>query len=213
MISNAIIMIMECIGTISFAISGSLVAIGCSLDLFGVITVGCVTAVGGGILRDLLIGELPPKIFFRPEILLLSIITSIIVFIIAYLKRKSFNKFRERLDKLNIIFDAIGLATFSVAGVEIVSTSNNALLAITLGTLTGVGGGVLRDILVNEKPYILTKHIYAVASILGSGIYYLISIHFNFRIQGTLIAAFFMIIVRLLSAKFRWKLPKIEFKE
>lgn len=73
MISEIIVSVLEWIGTVAFAVSGSLVAIGCSLDLFGVLTVGCVTAVGGGIMRDLLIGKIPPQIFFRPTVVLVAI--------------------------------------------------------------------------------------------------------------------------------------------
>lgn len=216
MIDEMIVWAMEWIGTIAFAISGSLVAIGCCLDLFGVITVGCLTAVGGGIVRDLLIGKIPPQIFFSPQILLVSLITSVLVFIIAYLNRNKFDSFRKRTENINIFFDALGLAAFSVAGVEIACTagySEQGVLAVTLGVLTGIGGGVLRDVLVNEKPYVLTKHIYAVASIGGSVIYYVVSSCLGFRVIGTFVSLTFTVLIRLLAARFRWKLPKISLEE
>ena len=84
MISDIIILVMEWIGTISFAVSGTLVAIGCGLDLFGVVTVGTITAVGGGVMRDLLIGNIPPKVFSNPLILLVAAVTSLLVFMFAY---------------------------------------------------------------------------------------------------------------------------------
>jgi uncharacterized membrane protein YeiH len=93
---------MEWIGTISFAASGTLVAVGCGLDLFGVITVGTITAVGGGIMRDLLIGNIPPKIFSNPLILLVAAVTSILVFTVAYFRRKKFQKFRQRVEVVNV---------------------------------------------------------------------------------------------------------------
>lgn len=216
MISEMIVSVLEWIGTVAFAVSGSLVAISCSLDLFGVLTVGCVTAVGGGIMRDLLIGKIPPQIFFRPSVVLVAVLTSLVVFVIAYIKRDKFASLRERLEKLNVLFDALGLATFSVAGVEIACASayaDNALLAITLGMLTGVGGGVLRDVLVNEKPYVLTRHIYAVASIVGSGVYYVMSYYLNYRVVGTVVAVLLTLAIRILAATFRWKLPKIRLDE
>lgn len=216
MISDVIILVMEWIGTVSFAASGSLVAIRCSLDLFGVITVGCVTAVGGGVIRDVLIGNTPPKIFYNPTILSVAVITSIIVFLLAYIYRKKFEKFRETTETVNIFFDALGLASFSITGVEIAcltSHENNALLAITLGVFTGVGGGVLRDVLVNEKPYILTKHVYAVVSILGCCFYYLFSVCFDHKVIATFFVLVFTVLVRLLAAKLHWKLPKIKFDE
>lgn len=206
---------MEWIGTISFAASGSLVAISCSLDLFGVITVGCITAVGGGILRDILIGNIPPNIFSNPLIILVSVITSILVFLIAYLYRKKFEKFRRSIEIINIFFDALGLAAFSITGVEIACISDygdNVLLVITLGVLTGVGGGVIRDVLVNQKPYILIKHVYAVVSILGSCFYYILSVTFGYKVIATLFVIGFTVVIRLLAAIFRWRLPKINIE-
>lgn len=214
MISDIIILVMEWIGTVSFAVSGSLIAIGCSLDLFGVVTVGCITAVGGGVIRDVFIGNIPPKIFFNPLILLVAVVTSLLVFLIAYIYRKKFETIREKTELINIFFDSLGLASFSITGVEIASLSSwgdNALLAITLGVITGVGGGVIRDILVNEKPYVLTKHIYAVVSIVGCGFYYLISISLGHKVLATFFVIIFIVLMRLLAAKFHWKLPKIKF--
>ena len=216
MISDIFILIMEWIGTVAFAVSGTLVAVSCSLDLFGVLIVGCVTAVGGGMIRDILIHNLPPNIFHNPYILLVAAITSFVVFNIAYINRRRFKQFRERIETVNNFFDALGLAAFSVTGVEIACASEysgNLLLVITLGVLTGVGGGVIRDILVNEKPYILTKHIYAVASILGSGIYYFISIYLGYRVWGAFIASAVTIAIRMLAAKYHWNLPKIKLED
>lgn len=212
MIHDLLLILMECIGTIAFSVSGSLVAISCGLDLFGVITVGCITAVGGGIMRDIIIGNIPPQIFFNSKILLLAVATSIIVFIIAYLNARRFNGLREKIDTINNVFDALGLAVFSLTGIEIACASGfsgNVILTITAGVISGVGGGVLRDILVNEKPYILTKHIYALASVLGSSIYYLLSIQFDHKIAGTLISVIITLMIRLFAAKYHWELPKI----
>ncbi len=216
MVSEIILLIMEWIGTISFAVSGSLVAIKHSLDLFGVITVGAITAVGGGIMRDAMIGNVPPKIFSNPIILVIAVITSVIVFLIAYFYRNKFKKLSETIDTVNILFDALGLASFSITGVEmacLASFRDNLLLVIIMGVITGVGGGVLRDVLVNEKPYILTKHIYAVVSVLGCCIYYLLSIHLGYTVFATVFVIIFTVTARMLAAKLRWKLPKIEFND
>lgn len=213
MISDMIIGVMEWIGTIAFAVSGSLVAIGCSLDLFGVIIVGCVTAVGGGIVRDLLIGNIPPQIFFNWPMLAVSIITAVAVFVIAYINRAKFQGFRGKIETINIMFDAVGLAAFSVAGMEVARVgayADNVILMITLGVLTGVGGGVLRDVLVNEKPYILTRHIYAVASIAGCAVYYVMTVCLDYRVLGTFVSVGVTVLIRLLAATFHWKLPKIQ---
>ena len=215
MITDIIILIMEWIGTVAFAISGSIVAIRHRLDLFGVIIVGCTTAVGGGIFRDILIGDTPPKIFFNYMILIVAALTSFAVFVLGYIYRRDFARISETVDTINILFDALGLAAFSVTGVEIVCISSykeNFIFAITMGVLTGVGGGVLRDVLVNEKPYILTKHVYAVVSILSCAFYYIFSVIAGHKVFGTIFSLCFAVLMRLLAAKLRWKLPKINFE-
>lgn len=216
MIGDYIFLITEWIGTVSFAISGSLVAIAHGLDLFGVLIVGCVTAVGGGITRDILMGNIPPRIFFDPVVLSLAVITSLLVFLIAAANARKFTSFRKKLENVNIFFDALGLAVFSVSGVEAACSKgfeDNAVFAITLGVITGVGGGVLRDVFVNEKPYILTKHIYAVASIAGCGVYLLFRELFELKVWGIAVSVILTVIIRLLAAHFRWKLPKIRLPE
>jgi len=214
MFSEYLLEVLDWIGTVAFAVSGALVAIACSLDLFGVIIVGCVTAVGGGMLRDLLMGTVPPQIFYSHTILLTAFVTTLIVFFAAYINAKRFSGLREKTDRINIVFDAVGLGAFSVTGVGIACDAGfgaDALFVITMGVITGVGGGVLRDVLVNEKPYILTKHIYAVASIIGSSIYYVMATYTTYKAFGVVAAVVITILIRLFAAKYRWKLPKIKF--
>ena len=156
MLGEIILLILEIIGTIAFAISGAFVAIKKDLDVFGVIFVGCITAVGGGITRDVLIGATPPAIFSNGYILLTAAVTSLVVFIIAYIARRRFENIREKIERINNIFDAIGLSAFSVMGTEIAfvnGLASNALLSILLGMLTGVGGGMIRDVLTSSTPY------------------------------------------------------------
>ncbi len=207
-----LMLIMELLGTVAFAVSGTLVAAAAGLDLFGVLTVGAITAVGGGVIRDLIIGQIPPAIFSKPEILVLVLVTSLVVFIVAFINSKKIKDLRLKIERINIFFDALGLAAFSVTGVEVTCAagySDNAVLAVVLGVITGVGGGVLRDVLVNEKPYILVKHIYAVASLIGAVAYYLAGIYFGNELIGTIISVLLTITIRMLAAKFRWNLPKV----
>ena len=207
-----LMLIMELLGTVAFAVSGTLVAARCGLDLFGVLTVGTITAVGGGIMRDVIIGQIPPTIFTNPEILILALITGLVVFIIAFINSKRITDLQQKIDSLYIFFDAVGLPAYSVTGVEVTCAAghtNNVVLPIVLGVITGVGGGVLRDVLVNEKPYILIKHIYAVASLLGSVVYYVIGIRFEHQLIGTIASVLLTITIRMLAAKFRWNLPKV----
>ncbi len=209
-----IIFIMELIGTVAFAISGALIAARCSLDLFGVVLVGCITSVGGGILRDLFLGHFPPAIFSNIIILLIAAITSIVVFVIAYYNADKFETLEKRIESINNFFDAVGLATFSVIGTETACEtefSGMAVFSISMGLLTGIGGGIIRDILVDKTPYVLKKHIYALASIFGSCIYYFIRTSGDETVAA-LIAMPLIIVIRMLATKYHWKLPKIDLK-
>ena len=208
---ETVIKIMETIGTVSFAISGSIIAARYGLDLFGVVLVGCVTAVCGGILRDVFLGQFPPAIFSNIILLAVAAITSIAVFLISYLNSGKFEKLEKRIENANVLFDAIGLAAFSIIGIEVSFScgyGENSLLAISMGVITGIGGGIVRDILVDKIPYVLKKHIYALASIIGCIIYYIIRQTGN-RISGLFISIPIMVIIRLLAARYHWKLPRI----
>ncbi len=203
---------MEIIGTVAFAISGALVAISCGLDVFGVIFVGIITSVGGGMLRDILIGNYPPKIFSNEYILVVAALSALIVFIISHINRHHFNTFKEKIERINNLFDAIGLSAFSVMGTEMACAagfSDKGVFVVFMGMLTGVGGGIFRDVLVSKTPYVLKKHIYAVASIAGSCLYYITSINAEDKFALTALSMVVIIVIRLLAAKYRWKLPKI----
>ena len=215
-VTEIILLILEIIGTVSFAVSGACVAIKAKFDIFGVLVIGCLTAVGGGITRDMLIGETPPAVFSKLYVIAIAVFTSVAVFVIAYMHRDKFDELRVRIEYLNNIFDAIGLAAFSVAGTEIafsVMLSDNAFLAITLGVLTGCGGGVLRDILTETQPYIFKKHVYAIASILGAGTYYVLRLFSVNTLIPSLIGMSIIVLLRMLASKYKWSLPKIKLSE
>ena len=211
-----ILLILEIVGTIAFAISGALVAVKARLDIFGVLFIGCVTAVGGGITRDLLIGITPPAIFSNLYILLVAGLVSLITFFVAYLHNKHFDTLKEKIEHVNTLFDAVGLAAFSVMGTEVAfvnGLSDNVVLSVLLGMLTGVGGGIFRDILTNTTPYIFKKHVYALASIGGAILYYVLRSLFTESIIPSAVSMVFVILIRLLAAKYRWSLPKVHLEE
>lgn len=210
-----ILLILEIIGTIAFAVSGALVAVKAKFDIFGVLVIGCITAVGGGITRDILIGATPPTIFAKLYIVCIAAATALLVFLLAYFTRKKFDEVREKIEQINNIFDAIGLAAFTVMGTEIAFTggfSHNVFLSVTLGVLTGVGGGVLRDILTETPPYIFKKHVYALASIVGAALYYILRLYVESTVLPSAVAIAFIIGVRALATKYRWSLPKIHLE-
>jgi len=207
---------MEIIGTIAFSISGALIGVSCGLDIFGVVFLGVITSVGGGMLRDVILGNIPPLIFSNTYIFVLAAITAIIVFIVAYINRHHFQMLKEKIEKINNIFDAIGLSAFTVTGTEITCAagfSDKLLLVILMGMTTGVGGGIFRDILVSKTPYVLKKHIYALASVIGSIIYYCIRVNTEKKAIGTVFAMLTVFITRILATKYRWKLPKINLEK
>ncbi len=215
MITETVLLVLEIIGTIAFAVSGTLVAIRAKFDAFGVLVVGCTTAVGGGITRDIIAGETPPLIFSNVYIIGIAALTSAAVFVIAYIKHKSFEKIREPVERINNYFDAAGLAAFTVMGTELAfsyGVSDNVFLTLTLGVLSGVGGGLLRDIFTENTPYIFKKHIYALASILGAGVYYVIRLYSDNTILPTVAGITVVFLLRLLATKYRWSLPKINLE-
>jgi len=206
-----ILLVLEIVGTVSFAVSGAFVAIKSKLDVFGVTFIGCVTAVGGGITRDLLIGRTPPAIFSNLYVLLIAALTSVAVFVLAYVMHRKFLGAYEKTEPYQNVFDAIGLAAFSVSGTEIAfqcGVSDNFVLAILLGMLTGVGGGVLRDVLTSNTPYIFKKHVYALASIAGATAYYLLRLFITETWLPSLLSMALVVGDRLLAAHYRWSLPK-----
>lgn len=213
MISDVVILILEIVGTVSFAVSGAFVAIQERLDLFGVLFIGTVTAVGGGILRDLLIGHIPPSIFSKLPIVLVAAASALVVFLLTSIFTQKFESLKARIEHINLFFDALGLATFTVMGTEVAFAdgfSENMFLSVVLGMLTGVGGGMFRDILTDRIPYILKKHIYALASILGAILYYLLRLHLGSPVTAAAAALVFIVLLRLLAARYRWSLPKVK---
>lgn len=206
--SETIYFVMEMVGTVAFSISGTLIGIKKRMDILGIIILGTTTAVGGGILRDIILGIDPPNAFVRPEYLAVAAVTAIVVFIPAV--RNYLDQSTEIFEKLLLLMDSVGLGIFTVVGVKagyMVSGFNNIFLLLFVGVITGVGGGVLRDVFAQEPPYIFYKHFYACASV--SGAIFCIVCR---KLFGEGIAMFggtaVVVLLRLLAAHFRWKLPR-----
>lgn len=199
------------IGIVAFAISGFFKAQKYDLDLFGALILGVCVSIGGGITRDLLLNR-RPIIFDNPLDLYTACVTVIAIFLYYKLFSKQHSritKYKSKLVALVMIFDAIGLAVFTIIGSYIaISISNKLLTVIICALVTGVGGGVIRDVLVSEIPIILKEDIYASLTILGSIIiFYFNKFHYN-RIPVSLFVFFLILIIRLIIIKYKFNLPR-----
>lgn len=206
----SIFFMIEIVGTVAFASSGAMVAIKQQLDLLGVVVLGVTTAVGGGMLRDLLLGNVPPSLFLNPVYVITAFVTVILLFCLVRIKQELLEShYIEIYEKLMNIFDAIGLAAFTVTGIDTAIAAGYAdyrFLSVFLGVLTGVGGGVLRDIMADQTPYILRKHVYACASLAGALCYVFLSGRLSDD-ACLIISAFLIILIRLLATHYCWNLP------
>ena len=215
---DTLFFVVEILGTIAFAISGAMIAIDRKLDIFGVIIMGCVTACGGGILRDMILGQTPPQSFINPVYLTSAAISAILVFVYTKYRHKRITDPHDLgVLKLNLdmplnVIDAAGLGIFSVIGVQ--NTINagygdNMFFCVFLGACTGVGGGMLRDMMSNAIPAIFRKHIYALASIIGAIVYYLLMGYG--RGMAIVVTVILVTALRVLATVYRWSLPKIQW--
>ena len=207
------IFILELIGTVAFASSGAMIAIEKKMDIFGVNVLGATTAVGGGIMRDIILGLTPPGAFSHPVYVLVAALTSTILFVIAYAKPTAFESRvkTDYYDKLMFWCDTAGLGIFTVVGIQAAVRAvggENVFFFVFIGTLTGVGGGVLRDIMAGETPYILVKHIYACAAISG-GIVCVVGRTAFGEAYGTILGLAATVLLRFLAAHFRWNLMRV----
>ena len=207
------IFILELIGTVAFASSGAMIAIEKKMDIFGVNVLGATTAVGGGIMRDIILGLTPPGAFSHPVYVLVAALTSTILFVIAYAKPTAFESRvkTDYYDKLMFWCDTAGLGIFTVVGIQAAVRAvggENVFFFVFIGTLTGVGGGVLRDIMAGETPYILVKRIYACAAIAG-GIVCVVGRTAFGEAYGTILGLAATVLLRFLAAHFRWNLMRV----
>ena len=194
--------IIDYIGTFALAISGIRLAAAKNFDWFGAYVVGFVTAVGGGTLRDLMLDVTP---FWMEHVSYVIVTALALVFVLI------FRKYVVRLDNTFFIFDAVGIALFTVVGVEkSIAAGFPIWVNIIMGTITGAAGGMFRDIFINEVPLIFRKEIYAMACLSGGVVYYLcVWVGMN-TVATQIIAAVSVILVRILSVHFRISLPSLK---
>lgn len=193
--------LLDLIGTAAFAASGAWAGVRRDMDLFGVLVLGLVTATGGGTLRDMLLGDIPPFSLQDETYLTLAAIVSLLVFF-----------FHRRLTFLEhplLYFDAIGLGTFVVIGTgKALSFQLGFLGAVLMGVMTATAGGVMRDVLSGQVPLILRKEIYASACLGGAALLVLLQRAEVSAPLAALLAATTVTAIRLLAIRFNWQLPK-----
>jgi uncharacterized membrane protein YeiH len=197
--------LLDIIGTIAFAMSGALTAMSKKMDGFGIFIISFVTAVGGGTLRDVMIGRTP--VGWMLDLDYVYVICIACVF--AVLFRKKFDRLRTSL----LLFDTIGLGVFTLIGLEKgINIGLHPIICIALGTMTACFGGVIRDILCAEIPVIFRKEIYATICILGGFVFFVLK-RFNLDDDFLYVTSILVIISgRLMAVKFKWYLPTFENK-
>lgn len=207
---DSLVMILQLIGTAAFAVSGALVGLRKKMDVLGVVVLGLTTAVGGGITRDVLLGITPPAIFFDPLTVAVAAGSALLFFMTAV--RQRLMKTRRAYDLTMLWSDSLGLGIFTVIGAQTacrVLPESNWLTIAFLGTVTGVGGGVLRDVMAGELPYIFRKHIYACAALVGAFVWEIVR-RLGSDELALLLGGGSVVLIRLLAAHYRWSLPRVE---
>ena len=208
---DEVLFVLELIGTAAFAVSGAMAAIEKRADIFGVLFLAVTTALGGGVIRDVLIGRIPPVMFVSYWYLLISVAAALAVFIDAYLRSEKYKLHLDKLDAVNNIFDAIGLAVFTVSGMNAaMPVSDNIILVLFVGMCTGVGGGMLRDVMTNTMPKVLRKRVYAVASMLGGGLYYAMYALGANQLASIGCGMLLVFALRLFATIYKWNLPSVK---
>ena len=212
---------LETLGTVAFSISGAIEAMKKEMDLLGIVVLGLITAVGGGVIRDVVTGQIPPAAFQNSAQAKLAIGVAIIAFFVgSILTRHQHNGNFPWWNVVLFLSDAIGLAAFTILGIRCVQErigNDNIALLLFVGVVTGVGGGLMRDVLAGNIPYIFRKHVYATASLLGAVLYLILEQVIPAGQGGRWLAVtasvLLVVIIRILAAHFKWNLPRVKLPQ
>ena len=205
---DTFILIFELVGTVAFAASGAMTGIKKNMDIFGVCILALTTAVGGGVIRDLILGNTPPATFRDPIYAAVALAAALVLF---------FSRVRRLLMHNTVLFDTAmlwmdtaGLGIFTVVGIRTAYAhvpQATVFLLVFVGVITGVGGGLLRDMMAGDTPYIFVKHVYASASLAGALVCGLLW-HYAGEMGSMLAGGGLVSLVRGRSAHDRWNLPR-----
>lgn len=195
--------IFSIIGTAAFAISGAFVAMEEDYDILGVLVLGLVTAFGGGVIRNVLIGVPVTTLWSQGELILWAVLSILAAFLLPI-------KWIPHWKKTEALFDAIGLSAFAIQGALYATNMNHPLIAVVVAAvLTGIGGGMIRDCLAGRKPLVLRDEIYAVWAIMGG---LSVGLGIFSKTVGLLFLFALIVFARMLSVHFKWKLPRRSLK-
>jgi len=211
-ITSTIIFAGEIAGIVAFSLAGAMVAVERGLDYFGIVFLAVLTATGGGVIRDLLLGNIPPSIFLRPAYVIVAVASSVLLIVILALRGVNSRENLFATLKWPIaFFDALGLGIFTVVAINMALAAghtDNVFFCVFIGMTTGIGGGILRDIIVRRTPVVLRQDIYALLSIGGGILYYYL------RFVIPLTASMFIVITlvtaaRMIVVKYKLRLPNL----
>ena len=205
------LIIIQCIGAVSFTISATIYAIHKRADVIGALVFSLLTCFGGGFIRDLALGNLPPSILSSKVLIataLLAIVVCLVCYHLGFIKKIAHFADRHQHSFIIEFTDSLGLASYVVSGLEIArETGNEGFVVLTFaGCITGVGGGILRDICSAEIPAVFRKHIYLIPVIIASVFFALTYKHIN-EVVCVIVTMLIVIIIRMLAFKFKWNLP------
>ncbi len=214
-IAEFVLYITELMGTVAFALAGSMMAVRKDLDLLGIVVLGVTNAVGGGALRDIVLGNVPPIMFQNSTYVQAAFLTALALFLFLYFVGNRLQKYGALYTLVVFFADSIGLGVFATAGVRTALAAgfgDQTFLVLFVGVINGVGGGILRDIMANEIPMVLKRRIYAVAALAGAWIYYIMVSCGISNLLATYVSVASVIAIRMMAAHFGWHLPRIPHK-
>ena len=202
--ADIFIYILDLFGTMAFAVTGAFKAIEHKADIVGIIILATITGVAGGTIRDIVLGKTLPNSLIDPAYVIITVVSAIVLFFLYSKMRKHWNIFLK--------FDAIGLGVFTVIGATFAYNlvGMNFLVIVLAGMLTAIGGGILRDIFVNQTPIVFVKELYASASFIGAVLFYFTLLITNELYAATIIGLVITTVLRLVAMKYNWNLPRVK---
>ena len=195
--------ILDLFGTMAFAVTGAFKAIEHKADIVGIIILATITGLAGGTIRDVVFGKTLPNSLIDPTYVIITVISAIVLFLLYSKMKKHWNVFLK--------FDAVGLGVFTVIGATFAYNlfGMNFLIIVLSGMLTGIGGGILRDVFVNQTPIVFVKELYASASFIGAIVFYFTLLITNEVYAATILGIILTTGLRLVAMKYNWNLPRV----